>query len=41
MSPRQYAALPHPILHPIMRQRMTDAGALQAIDLPTVARYAD
>ena len=41
MSPRQYAALPHPILHPIMRQRMTDAGALAPIDLPTVARYAD
>ena len=41
LSPRQYAALPHPILHPIMRQRMADAGALQSIDLPTVARYAD
>ena len=41
LSPRQYAALPHPILHPIMRQRMADAGALQAIDLPTVVRYAD
>jgi methylphosphotriester-DNA--protein-cysteine methyltransferase len=39
LSPRQYAALPHPILVPIMRQRMADAGALEAIDLPTVARY--
>ncbi len=39
LSPRQYAALPHPILQPIMRQRMTDAGALDATDLPTVARY--
>lgn len=39
LSPRQYAALPHPILQPIMRQRMSDAGALDAIDLPTVARY--
>lgn len=41
LSPRQYAGLPHPILHPIMRQRMADAGALQAIDLPTIARYSD
>jgi AraC-like DNA-binding protein len=41
LSPRQYAALPHPILAPIMRQRMADAGALEAIDLPTVARYAE
>ena len=41
MSPRRYAAMPHPILRPILRQRMTDAGALAAIDLPTVARYAD
>ena len=39
LSPSQYAALPHPILHPIMRQRMSDAGALEAIDLPTLARY--
>ncbi len=38
-SPRQCAALPHPILQPIMRQRMSDAGALDATDLPTVARY--
>ena len=41
LSPRQYAALPHPILHPIMRQRMADAGALRSVDLPTVVRYAD
>ena len=41
LTPRQYAAMPHPILHPIMRQRMADAGALAATDLPTVARYAD
>lgn len=41
LSPRQYAALPHPILNPIMRQRMADAGALRSIDLPTVVRYAD
>ena len=39
LSPSRYAALPHPILQPIMRQRMSDAGALEAIDLPTVARY--
>ncbi|MCA1662325.1 MAG: helix-turn-helix domain-containing protein [Novosphingobium sp.] len=41
MSPRRYAAMPHPILRPILRQRMADAGALAPIDLPTVARYAD
>ena len=41
LTPRQYAALPHPILHPIMRQRMSDAGALQPTDLPTIARYGD
>ena len=41
LSPRQYAGLPNPILNPIMRQRMADAGALQPIDLPTIARYAD
>jgi hypothetical protein len=41
LSPRQYAALPHPILNPIMRQRMADAGALWSVDLPTIARYAD
>lgn len=41
LTPRQYTALPHPILYPILRQRMTDAGVLQPTDLPTVARYAD
>ena len=41
LTPRRYAALPHPILNPIMRQRMSDAGALQPTDLPTIARYAD
>lgn len=41
MSPRRYAAMPHPILRPILRQRMADAGALAPTDLPTVARYAD
>lgn len=43
MTPSEYAALPHPILEPIMRQRMADAGAApagrQATDLPTIARY--
>ena len=41
MSPRRYATMPHPILRPILRQRMADAGALAPTDLPTVARYAD
>jgi AraC-like DNA-binding protein len=40
MTPSRYAALPHPILKPIMFQRMADAGALDPIDLPTVGRYA-
>jgi methylphosphotriester-DNA--protein-cysteine methyltransferase len=40
MTPDRYAALPHPILKPIMFQRIADAGALDAIDLPTVGRYA-
>ncbi|MFC4293622.1 helix-turn-helix domain-containing protein [Novosphingobium tardum] len=40
LTPRQYAALPHPILKPIMRQRMADAGAVEPTDLPTIARYA-
>jgi AraC-like DNA-binding protein len=39
LTPTQYARLPHPILQPIMRQRMADQGAAQPIDLPTVARY--
>lgn len=36
LGPRQYAALPHPILNPIMRQRMTDAGAIGGNDLSAV-----
>ena len=40
MSPRAYADLPHPILNPIMRQRMVDQGAADPLDLPTIARYS-
>jgi AraC-like DNA-binding protein len=40
MTPSEYAALPHPILKPIMFQRIADAGALDPMDLPTVGRYA-
>ncbi len=40
LSPRQYAALPHPILKPIMQQRMADQGAVPPrLDLPTIMRY--
>jgi AraC-like DNA-binding protein len=43
MTPSEYAALPHPILDPIIRQRMADAGALASIsdafELPTIVRY--
>ena len=40
LTPRQYAALPHPILEPIMQQRMADQGAApQRLDLPTIMRY--
>lgn len=39
MTPTEYAAMPHPILEPIMRQRMVDAGAVNAADLPTIGRY--
>lgn len=39
MTPREYADMPHPILYPIMRQRMADQGAADPLDLPTVARY--
>lgn len=43
LTPSEYAALPHPIVEPIMRQRMTDAGAIrpdkELTDLPTIARY--
>lgn len=39
LTPSQYARLPHPILDPIMRQRMVDQGAAVPLDLPTIARY--
>ncbi len=41
MSPSAYAELPHPILNPIMRQRMADQGAADPLDLPTIARYRE
>jgi AraC-like DNA-binding protein len=40
LTPTEYARLPHPILEPIMRQRMADQGAAEQIDLPTIARYS-
>ena len=39
MSPSIYAKTPHPIVQPIMRQRMADQGAAEPLDLPTVARF--
>jgi AraC-like DNA-binding protein len=40
LTPRQYAGMPHPILEPIMQQRMADQGAApQRLDLPTIMRY--
>jgi len=39
LTPSEYAKLPHPILEPIMRQRMADQGAADPVDLPTIARY--
>ncbi len=39
LTPSEYAKLPHPILEPIMRQRMADQGAAEPLDLPTIARY--
>ncbi len=40
LTPRQYAAMPHPILEPIIQQRMADRGAgPQWLDLPTIMRY--
>ena len=39
LNPSEYARLPHPILEPIMRQRMVDQGAAVPLDLPTIARY--
>ena len=39
LSPTEYARMPHPIVQPIMRQRMADQGAAEPLDLPTVARF--
>jgi AraC-like DNA-binding protein len=39
MTPSEYADAPHPVLDPIMAQRMADQGALPATHLPTVLRY--
>lgn len=39
LSPSEYARMPHPIVQPIMRQRMADQGAAAPLDLPTVARF--
>ena len=39
LSPSEYARMPHPIVQPIMRQRMADQGAAAQLDLPTVARF--
>ena len=39
LAPGEYARLPHPILEPIMRQRMADQGVAEPLDLPTIARY--
>lgn len=39
LSPSEYAKMPHPIVQPIMRQRMADQGAAAPLDLPTIARY--
>ncbi|MGX7951108.1 helix-turn-helix domain-containing protein [Tsuneonella sp. HG249] len=39
LSPSEYAKMSHPIVQPIMRQRMADQGAATPLDLPTVARF--
>ena len=39
LSPTEYARMPHPIVQPIMQQRMADQGAAEPLDLPTVARF--
>lgn len=39
LSPTEYARMPHPIVSPIMQQRMADQGAAEPLDLPTVARF--
>lgn len=39
LLPSEYAKMPHPIVMPIMRQRMADQGAAEPLDLPTVGRF--
>ena len=39
MAPSEYADMEHPILNPIMHQRMADQGAADPLELPTVTRY--
>lgn len=39
LSPSEYARAPHPIVQPIMQQRMADQGAAAPLDLPTIARF--
>lgn len=39
LSPSEYAKMPHPIVQPIMRQRMADQGVAKPLDLPTIARF--
>lgn len=40
MTPSEYAEMPHPVIDPIMSQRMVDQGAAPPTDLPTVLRYS-
>lgn len=39
-TPSEYSDAPHPILDPIMAQRMSEQGVLPKTDLPTLLRYA-
>ena len=39
MLPSEYARMPHPIVQPIIGQRMADQGVAGPLDLPTVARF--
>ena len=39
LLPSEYAKMPHPIVMPIMQQRMADQGAAEPLDLPTVGRF--
>ncbi|ANY19112.1 Helix-turn-helix domain protein [Tsuneonella dongtanensis] len=39
LLPTEYARMPHPIIQPIMRQRMADQGAAEPLDVPTIARF--